>query len=123
MGYMGLACWQDSDMAADFHSDIEECGKDAEKAVKMFAKELGNDANCYNTPGCVNIALVVEDGILDSFNKKDKKKFIPIISRAVATLDSMITERKDDKDENIVWHVTAYERMSKSLTKYIKENK
>jgi hypothetical protein len=123
MGYMGLDCWQASDHAADFYSDIEECGKDVAKAVKMFGKELGNDANCYNTPGPVNIALVVEGGILDSFDKKDKWKFIPIISTAVAKLDNMITEHKDDKDENIVWHVTAYKRMAKNLSKWIKENK
>jgi hypothetical protein len=123
MGYMGLDCWQASDNAADFYSDIEECGKDVAKAVKMFGKELGNDANCYNTPGPVNIALVVEGGILDSFDKKDKWKFIPIISTAVAKLDNMITEHKDDKDENIVWHVTAYKRMAKNLSKWIKENK
>ncbi len=123
MGYMGLDCWQASDNAADFYSDIEECGKDVAKAVKMFGKELGNDANCYNTPGPVNIALVVEGGIIDSFDKKDKKKFIPIISTAIAKLDNMITEREDDKDENIVWHVTAYKRMAKNLSKWIKENK
>lgn len=123
MGYMGLDRWQDSDMAADFYSNIEECGKDAKKAIKMFAKELGNDSNCYNTPGPVNIALVVEGGILDGMSRKDKWKIIPVISTAVAKLDNMITKHQGDTDKNIVYHVTAYRRMAKNLTIWIKENK
>jgi hypothetical protein len=123
MGYMGLSHWGDSDMAADFHYSVEECGKDVEQAVKRFMAETKEKANCYNTCGAVNIALVIEDGILDTFSSTDKKKFAVAIRKALATLDSMITERKDSKEDNIVWHVTNYKRMAESLSNWLKENK
>ena len=122
MGYMGLSHWGDSDMAADFHASVEDCGKDVEQAVKLFMAETKEKANCYNTCGAVNIALVVEDGILDTFSNNDKKKFAVAIQTALDTLDAMITEDKDSKEDNTVWHVTNFKRMTESLSDWLKEN-
>lgn len=122
MGYMGLETYADSDMAADFHYLVKKTLPNIGKTVKVFETEVKNKANCYNTPGPVNIALVIEDGILDSLTKTNKKKFRGVISEALAKLDVMITKNKDDTDQNIVWHVNAYKRMANSLSKWLKEN-
>lgn len=123
MGYMGLESYVESDNASDFHWLVKKNLKNIGKTVKMFETELKNSANCYNTPGPVNIALTIEDGILDSLKKKDKIKFIPIISETIAKLDIMITENRHETDQNVVYHVNAYKRMTQSLSKFIKEEK
>jgi hypothetical protein len=123
MGYMGLESYVESDNAADFHYLVQKYLLDITKTVDVFATEVKYVANCYNTPGPVNIALVVESGVLDKLPDIHKKKLHASISEALAKLDIMITENKDDTDQNIVWHVTAYKRMANSLSKWLKENK
>jgi hypothetical protein len=118
---MGLETYMDSDNAADFHWSVKKQLKNVGKTVKLFETELKDEANCYNTPGWVNIALVIEDGILDSLSNKNKKKFVDVISASIAKLDIMIDENKNDTDQNVIFHVNAYKRMSNSLSNFIKE--
>lgn len=54
MGFMGLSHWSESDNAADFHSKLY-------KAInKAFLSELKRDANVYNTPGYINVMLMIK---------------------------------------------------------------
>lgn len=122
MGYMGLTHWSESDNAADFHYSVSEA-KSLKGVITGFTKELKNEANCYNTCGAINIALVVEDGFLDKYSNTHKKKFKDVIHKTVAKLDSMIREDENDTNENVKWHVTNFRRLSNSLTNWLKDNK
>ena len=69
MGFMGLNHWGESDNASGFVYTLEETlAKTAKEPLaeqkRMIRlkvnEELRNEANEYNTPGAINIALVVE---------------------------------------------------------------
>lgn len=56
MGFMGLNHWVESDNAADFRWKINST------VQKLIEKELKNLDFDYNTPGPINIALLIEGG-------------------------------------------------------------
>jgi len=56
MGFMGISIVE-SDMASDFCSDVVEGIK------KKCIKELKNKANAYNTPGYINVSLILKSVI------------------------------------------------------------
>ena len=66
MGFWGISHWVESDGAADFRhvllGALEQKTEAARtKAVrKVISAELKDEANNYNTPGFVNIALCLE---------------------------------------------------------------
>ena len=72
MGFMGLSHWADSDNAADFKSELETrlweivlSNTDTQREIKnLIDSELSDEANKYNTPGPINIALLVEADII-----------------------------------------------------------
>jgi len=113
MGYMGLDCVGDSDEAAAFESAVMDM------LSAMFEKELSNNANCYNTSGDVNCALVAEELLMDVSLYSEGKMFFTIVKlrklmktrldTALATSD----EGWSDKD----MHVKAYKRMLDNLIK------
>ncbi len=81
MGFTGLNCWQESDNAADFKWVLEKAlWKIAakNKTIKtLITKELETETNCYNTPGVINVALLVKDDIIPmSVLTKAQKEFI-----------------------------------------------
>lgn len=67
---MGLSSWVESDGAADFRyvlqQQFKKFGKDQtdarlkEALRNVVDNELDDMANCYNTPGFVNLALCIE---------------------------------------------------------------
>ncbi len=140
MGYMGLSHWVESDGAADFRYVLNELFKKHEgkkpltSAVrKLILKEIKNDANCYNTSGPVNVALVMEDeGSEPNVELEDpgtpvfskllsKKEFQAIIKG----LDKLIEKygSEDVCDENTNMHREAFKRMKNSVVrKTYKEN-
>jgi len=54
MGFMGIKHYNDSDGAADFREKLRN------GLGKMFYEELKDEANCYNTPGWLNILLILK---------------------------------------------------------------
>lgn len=80
---MGLNHWGQSDNAADFKYSLEKklweivlITTETQREIQdLIDSELLDEANNYNTPGAINIALLVEDGIIPlealSPNQKD----------------------------------------------------
>lgn len=121
MGYSGLSCVGDSDMASDL----------AYGAVSAMAKALRKDLNTkendWNTDGCVNIALFIEELI----GKKDSDILVSLVSN-----DALVQLAKDDLElmqkkhkkakkekcddaESKSMHLKAYKRMIKSLERFL----
>jgi hypothetical protein len=61
MGFMGLSHWVESDGASDFRFVLQEAKGNKAKLKKLIATELKDFANEYNTPGFLNVALVIAD--------------------------------------------------------------
>lgn len=84
---MGLSHWQESDNAADADYVFQ-------KLVNEFVeKELLDKANEYNTPGFVNIALLLEDERIPIHSVKVKT-----LKKIVKLLDSWKKQFKKDVD-------------------------
>jgi hypothetical protein len=84
MGFFGLNHWGSSDNAADFASQIQDidCSwrqtKVRDRIRKFVAKEFKEQGNEYNTPGVLNIALVLDaEGTGDNISATR----IPIFSK------------------------------------------
>ena len=122
MGYMGLSHWVESDGAADFRSELQDCPLDKKSIRALIMKELKNGGNCYNTSGPVNVALVMEDEGKEWGNEGDttpifskllsKKEFVAILKG----LDALI-KNCDNKsgwagnNNDRLWHKKNFERM------------
>lgn len=86
MGFMGLSHWNDSDNAADFVSAFKKTIPDEKQMLGCIKQEFKNGANTYNTPGFINVALMVEDGIL-KVSKENRSKFVKILKVCSKMLD------------------------------------
>ena len=72
MGFIGLSHWGQSDNAADFKYIFEKklweivllSSETQHELWDLIDAELIDEANEYNTPGAINIALLVEDGVI-----------------------------------------------------------
>jgi hypothetical protein len=93
MGFMGLSSWVESDNAADFRytlqKQFEKFAKDPaalKRAVRAVVdNELKDMANDYNTPGMVNLALVLEaEG--DPGNPKYDDPGLPVFSNLLTVV-------------------------------------
>jgi len=60
MGFFGLSTVGESDMAWDFWANVMDAKGNEAKIKKLIAKELRDHANCWNTPGFMNIALYLK---------------------------------------------------------------
>lgn len=96
---MGLKHWGESDDAADFKITLEEA------VSKLVKKELRHFANEYNTSGAVNIALMLEDGIISI-----KLIEAPLIKVLLEQLNRLLEDRLDSE------HRRAYKRLIKFVT-------
>ena len=124
MGYMGLNSWHASDGAADDRGNMLQCmAESLEKAVK-------DKANCYNTPGCVNVALILEDkSVFGKMKEEDRAYFAPVAKSALKQLLALIETINEDLAEpdcdvsvrkNGEYHRNSFKRMVKSLTKFLR---
>jgi len=85
MGYFGLESWSCSDGAADDRGNMLQCMAEAlEKAIK-------DTGNAYNTPGCVNVALILEDKTMfGKMEAQDRAYFAPVAKKARKQLLALI---------------------------------
>lgn len=62
MGFFGLKNIHQSDNASDAFSGLETL------VIDYLNKEIEKVSNEWNTPGFINVALILETGVLDSFS-------------------------------------------------------
>ena len=108
---MGLNNWRDSDEAADFVFVYKDAKTTLERR-KIIDKELKNSANTFNTPGSVNIALAMEDGIVRKGDLTAKQ--INTLVKLLSELESnSLPETSDDwgDEKNRTMHNNAYKRL------------
>lgn len=116
MGYMGLDSWGESDNAAGFKSSLEEA------VGELFDSEIQDEANSYNTPGSVNIGLLIEDGVLPIRLLKPSQ--INILKDKLKVLIKDSSKKDDYEDEgNRLMHNKAYKRILKFIEKEEKKFK
>lgn len=108
MGYMGLESWIDSDRAADLRRTIEDKIFKKESVSSIIDKEIEDRCNCYNTEGCVNLALLLEDGIL----AKDY-----ITKKQVSAVRNRLLELLEDNCDE--YHSLAYVRLWNVVKKFL----
>lgn len=97
MGYSGLDNWVQSDGAADLRSKIEK----KRPGEGFYKKVMAEDNGPYNTPGCVNIALLLEDGFIKT-KEVGQKNMAALCERLLYLLE-------DAYDDEL--HREAYSRM------------
>jgi hypothetical protein len=130
MGFMGLSSWIESDEAAGFRFTLqqmfEKFGKSPAKLKlairKETSRELKNMANAYNTPGFVNLALVLEDEG-DKGNPKYEDPGLPVFS-TILTLTQL--RRADQLFEREIprWdlgHRNRLQQLHRLIQKLIKD--
>lgn len=85
---MGLSHWTESDNAADFKYVFEE--KIRSEAIKLINRELKDEANEFNTPGYINVALLVEAGAITDLmmTTEQADRIIQCLERAASKWDS-----------------------------------
>ena len=134
---MGLSHWGESDNAADFRYVLVETFKKnpvekgigrQERAIReLVREEMKNQANCYNTEGAINVALVMESEGVESKDWEDKDDTTPVFSKMLTetefrmVIDRLTTLLKEadeylsktrwDGTENVDFHKTAYKRL------------
>lgn len=115
MGYMGMNHWEESDGAADFVFIYKKATTMA-KRRKIIDTELKDFANSYNTPGSVNIALAMEDGIVrkDDLTAKQTNKLRELLADLKLKSSSKYREEWCD-DAGRMEHNQAYTRMLKFI--------
>jgi hypothetical protein len=115
MGYMGLNCVNDSDRAADLAYGVFKKMADE---LREGLKEVGN---AYNTNGCVNVALFIEE-YLDPNNFHYQEGVINLVKDTRTELEKHIHKSDNaewDTEKNKNWHMKAYNRMLKNLNKFL----
>ena len=110
MGFMSVTIGG-SDNASDFAYTV------GDKIGKEMLKELKEDSNQYNTPGCINVALFVEE-ILNSTNHFCLNES-ETISKAVRKCRKQLA-REENKWDGI-WKDT-FKRLNKALDKFEKRS-
>lgn len=74
--------------------------KPINEIIVLLDKELSKDYGPYNTPGIINVALVLTDGNKASYLKEDSN-FKPLVEKIIVGLEKMIKEfTPDDKHLN-----------------------
>ena len=76
---MGLSHWAESDGAADFRFVLQKAKGNKARLEKLIATELKYFANEYNTPGFLNIALVIADEGVEN-GDAEESDITPVIS-------------------------------------------
>ncbi|MEI6598062.1 MAG: hypothetical protein WCL22_03375 [bacterium] len=109
--------WQESDGAADFVFVYKEATTMA-KRRKIIDTELKDFANNYNTPGSVNIALAMEDGIVrkDDMTETQRYRLRDMLHELKDASSAKFKENWEDEGTRIE-HNNAYKRLLKHVNK------
>jgi hypothetical protein len=116
MGYMDISIGG-SDGAADCHHGVVSA------VVEVYKRELKNPGNCYNTPGCINVAMSMIECSLEfwSFYYQDGDSFIEDLKKQLDELiDGMVEYKKTDECcdvANVDWHLKEYRAIRRKFMK------
>jgi hypothetical protein len=108
MGFMGLSHPYESDEASDYIRNITK------QVANVSEKELENEANQYNTPGYINVALMFEtmvNPVMEMYKFDDG-----LLDVAKQTLKLLKENRKAWVD---CGHGRDYDRMISVMNLYI----
>lgn len=116
MGYTDISI-SGSDMAADLGYSI------ADSIALLLNTELQNNENsCYNTNGCVNVALIFEELINKTSFMSHEDELYKVAKECRHILEQDLKnsvaaewDSKDNKD----WHINRYNELILELQKYI----
>lgn len=119
MGYFGLKEVADSDNAADLLCDVEyEIFKKLKSGFRRTRRE-----NVLNTPGAVNVCLILESGILDGFKYLDDE-WLGFLYEVRDDMNQLIEDAKDPglwrEYKDRIRHLKAFQRMLRKLNQVIK---
>ena len=109
MGFMGLNHWVESDMAADFRAGL------IHDLLKATRKELKNKANEYNTPGYMNIALLIEDNMYDGLSSDDVTENFDIFKSVIDSLEQALNDWESCHDDIKRLKVSVMKFLSKKV--------
>jgi hypothetical protein len=120
MGYCGLGSVYSSDTASDMYANILNGMWEELKLGYGFNRE-GNE---YNTPGCVNVCLILEAGTFDGALDRNEEENLTFLGQIQEEIESLIKMYKNKKlftdEKNRIYHLQNYKRMLQSLNKRIK---
>ncbi len=111
MGYMGLNCCGDSDMASGL---AWEANKALAKILTKALKEIGNQ---FNTGGVENVALYLEEHIKDANSSEELSRVIVLTIEKLISFITVVEQQSWTDKDSKKWHLKAYRRMLKSLQK------
>lgn len=115
MGYMGLNHWGESDNSSGFLFEIQE--KLGKSLNALIFQELKNRANNYNTPGEVNVSLLIEDGAIPVhlINNRNRDEIMLKLKDLI-----QLNKQVKPRDKNTLMHLKAYKRLLKNVKKEFK---
>ena len=100
MGFFGLKHWGESDETADFRWSLlnalarKQAGARKAAVRKLVDMELKDMANCYNTPGFINLALCLEvEGNDASSYDEEFPNGLPVFSDLLTVAQLRKTEK------------------------------
>lgn len=114
MGYMGLGCVCDSDLASDLAANTFTA------MTKVLKKALKEKGNRFNTDGVVNVALFIEEHLNPkNYYGDDMDTLINDVKKLLKEKIEITKEAdwNDDK-EGKKYHLKCYKRMLKNLNKF-----
>ena len=117
MGFMGLDTHLDSDAAGDLHYAV------VKSMLEVLNKGMDYRGNSYNTCGFVNVALVIESGLLDSIDGHliDKLLETNKLLTGLEDLNKHCEDKSNWKDqEDRLFYAKHFARMTKSVKKRLK---
>ena len=100
---MGLGSWVESDNASDLRSEVMD------SIANVLGAQLERTDNCFNTPGFIDAALIIEDLFFNGkeavylYSEGDMFKVVK------ATLDMLISKQPD-------WNPSLQNDISRMIT-------
>lgn len=118
MGYIDITIGG-SDAAADAHADIRvPFEKAAAKAIKSLRRELKDVHNCFNTPGPVNVAMILTESKID-FPLRLSREYPDLLEETHTALKEYINKCYDpdlwDDLGNREWHLERYRKLLRKI--------
>ena len=111
MGYMGLNCCCDSDMASGLAWEANKT------LAKILTKALKEVSNQYNTGGIENVSLYLEEHIKDASSSEDLSDLVKLTIEKMVSLINVVEQQCWVDKNSKKWHLKAYRRMLKALRK------
>lgn len=119
MGYMDISICG-SDRASDLNETIKRCSGGKFVAIAILQKELKEVYNCYNTQGCVNVALVLTEGagkkLFADYKDERYEQLVSSTLEAMGHLRKFSFMAEWDTEENKKKHLDVYDRLISQLT-------